>query len=56
MDIRYKQKVTTNDDFNMQLFTDYVLNMCRQEIEAKAKESQQVFGPTQGQDQLALTL
>ena len=39
----------------MQLFKEHVLKMCRQDAEANAKESQQVFAPTQGQDQLTLT-
>ena len=37
LDIRYKQKVTTNDNFNMKVFTVYFFNMCSQENDAKAK-------------------
>ena len=31
LDIRYKQHVTENKDFNMDLFRDYVVSMCKQD-------------------------
>ena len=51
LDPRYKQRVTTKEDFDVEVFTDYVFKVCDNE----ATESQQVFSPTQGQDLLTLT-
>ena len=51
LDPQYRQRVTTKEDFDSEVFTDYVFKVCDNE----ATESQQVLGPTQGQDQLTLT-
>ena len=51
LDPRYKQRVTTQEDFDLEVFTEYVFNMW----DNAGPESQQIFSPTQGQDLLTLT-
>ena len=45
LDIRYKQKITEKNDFNMDLFTEYVVSMCQQDTVVRYDNSSPVRRP-----------